>query len=128
MPILTIVGVAVIAAAIAVLLRQYKQEYAMLVGLGTGILIFVLVIIKAQPAFDEINRLLRNSGVGSQYAQVLIKSLGVCFVTQLASDTCRDAGEAAIASKVELAGKFAVLLIALPLFEQIAQLAVGLIG
>ncbi|MDR3552710.1 MAG: SpoIIIAC/SpoIIIAD family protein [Clostridia bacterium] len=125
---LNIAGIAVVAAAIAVLLRQYKQEYAMLVGLATGIVVFLFVLAKAQPAFDEISSLLSGAGISSEYAQILIKALGICFVTQLASDSCRDAGEAAIASKVELAGKFTVLLLALPLFEQIAKLAIGLIG
>lgn len=128
MPILSIAGIAVVAAAIAVLMRQYRQEYAMLVGLAAGILIFLTVLLKAQPAFSELFTLLKGSGVATEYTAVLVKSLGVCLVTQLASDACRDAGETAIASKVELAGKFAVLLLALPVFSQIAKLAAGLIG
>jgi stage III sporulation protein AD len=50
----------------------------------------------------------------------------VCFVAQLASDICRDANETAIATNVEMAGKIAVLLIALPLFGEIADLVVNL--
>lgn len=128
MSILNIAGVAVIAAAIALLLRQYKQEYAMMVGLATGILIFLYILAQAQPAFRELQSILSNAGVSGEYGAILIKSLGVCFVTQLASDACRDAGETAIATKVELAGKFAVLLLALPLFSQVAKLAAGLVG
>lgn len=124
----SVAGIAVTAAAFAVLLRQHRQEYALLLGLGTGVLIFLYVIVRLQPAFTELNTLLTGSGVGTGYAAVLLKSLGICLVTQLASDACRDAGESAIASKVELAGKAAVLLVALPLFEEIAKLAVGLIG
>jgi stage III sporulation protein AD len=49
-------------------------------------------------------------------------------LAQFAADACRDAGESALASKMELAGKITILILALPLFEKITQTAVGLIG
>jgi stage III sporulation protein AD len=128
MDMLNIAGVAITVAAFAVLLRQYKQEYALLLGVSAGIMIFLLILNKAQPAFSQINGFIEKSGVNTAYAEILIKAMGICFVTQFAADACKDAGESAMASKVELAGKFAVLLIALPLFTQVANLAIGLIG
>lgn len=128
MDMLNIAGVAITVAAFAVLLRQYKQEYALLLGVSAGIMIFLLILNKAQPAFSQINGFMEKSGVNTAYAEILIKAMGICFVTQFAADACKDAGESAMASKVELAGKFAVLLIALPLFTQVANLAIGLIG
>jgi stage III sporulation protein AD len=128
MNILSIAGIAITAAALAVLLRQYRQEYALMLGLTAGMLIFAMILSKVQPAFNEINVLMSGAKVNTQYISILIKSLGVCFVAQLASDACRDAGETAIASKVELAGKFAVLLIALPLFSQVADLVLELMN
>lgn len=128
MNILNIAGIAVTAAVLAVLLKQYRTDFAVIVGLAAGVVIFLFVILKAQPAFSELFNLLSKAGVNKQYVQILIKSLGICLVTQLAVDTCKDAGETAIASKVELAGKIAILLIALPLFEQVASLALNLLG
>lgn len=128
MDMLHIAGFAITVAALAVVLRQYKQEYALLLGVAGGVLLLALVLTRAAPVFQEMNTLASQAKIGTGYVSVLVKSLGVCFVTQLAADTCRDAGETAIAGKVEMCGKFAVLLIALPLFEQIASLAVGLIA
>lgn len=128
MDIFAIVGLGITAAVLAVLLRQYRPEYAILVGLSAGIILLIFVITKAQPVFSEVSTLLGRANIKSSYAGILLKSLGICFVTQLASDACKDAGESAIASKIELAGKFAVLLIALPLFEQIATLAINLLN
>jgi stage III sporulation protein AD len=126
MDIFMISGFAVTVAILALLLRQYKPEYAVFIGLAAGILILALVLSKAQPAFSELTSLLNRANVNSSYAGILFKSLGICFVTQIASDVCNDAGEKAIASNIEMAGKFAVLLVALPLFEQIANLAINL--
>ena len=63
-----------------------------------------------------------------EYVQILFKALGICLITQIACDACRDLGETAVASKVEAAGKISVLLISLPLFEQILAVVGSLIG
>lgn len=128
MDILSIAGMAIIFAALAVLTRQYRSDISLMLGVVAGIVIFMLVLSKMQPVISEINSLMSGAHVNAQYISILLKSLGVCFVAQLASDACRDAGESAIASKVELAGKFAVLLIALPLFGQVADLALKLMA
>ena len=49
-------------------------------------------------------------------------------MAQFAADACRDAGESALASRVELAGKMAVVLLSLPLFGEITSVALGLLG
>ncbi len=58
---------------------------------------------------------------GNSYLGVVFKCLGICFVTQLGCDICRDSGENALASQLELAGKAAVLISALPLFTAAAE-------
>ena len=54
---------------------------------------------------------------------MVVKCLGVCILTELASNTCRDAGEQAIGAKVELAGKVTLVLVSLPLFQRLLELA-----
>ena len=127
MDLFAIAGMALIAAVLSVMLRQYRPEFSVLIGFGAGILILLYVLSKAQPAFSELTSLFSRAQVSSSYAVILLKALGICFITQLACDACSDAGEHAIASKIELAGKFAVLLVALPLFEEIAKLAISLL-
>ena len=68
-----------------------------------------------------------RDSINSEYFTIVLKSLGICYVTQLASDTCRDSGYSAIASKVELAGKVSIVVIALPLFTNLVDIALGLI-
>ena len=43
-------------------------------------------------------------------------------MTQLAADTCRDAGDSALAGKAELTGRILLLLLAVPLYEEILTL------
>ena len=50
-----------------------------------------------------------------------MRTFAVCYITQMASDSCADAGEKSIAAKIELAGKFAIVLLALPVFDRLME-------
>lgn len=128
MNVVGIAGIAIIAAVIAVMLRRYHHEYAILVSIAAGIVILVQVLANVLPALSQINTLLTSAGLSGDYAMILFKSMGICFLAQFAADSCRDAGEGALASKAELAGKLAIVVLALPLFEKIASTALSLIG
>lgn len=117
-----IVGVGLVAAALAVVLRQTKPEYAMLVSLAAGIFIIYKIFGDLIPLVAEIDTILASSGVPSEYGTILFKALGICLLTQIACDTCKDAGESAIASKIEMAGRIAILAVSLPLFTQVLSI------
>ena len=128
MNIVGIAGIALVSAVIAVMLRRYNQEYAVVVTITAGVIILVQILANIMPAIRQINSLLSSAGLPNEYAVILFKTLGLCFLAQFSADSCRDAGENALASKVELAGKLAIVILALPLFEKIASTALALIG
>lgn len=114
-----VIGLGVIAAILAVVLRQYRPEYAMLVSLAAGVFILARVAGEVTPVVAQIRAITQEAALPAEYVAVLFKALGICFLTQIACDTCKDAGESAISAKVELAGKVAVLVVSLPLFAQV---------
>lgn len=128
MNIVAIAGIAIVAAVFAAMLKRRNQEYSIVLSIAAGVIILFEVFANISPALRQINTLLASSGLSSEYTVILLKALGVCFLAQFAGDSCRDAGESALASKVELAGKIAIVVLSLPLFEKIASTAVGLIG
>ena len=127
MAIFAVIGLAMVAAVICLLLRQYRPEYALLVSLGCGIVLFGWILSGLSPAFAALSSLMEKAAVSGKYVQAMIKTLGICYVTQLAADACRDAGQTAIAGKVELAGRVCIVLLSLPLFEDLVELAFSLI-
>lgn len=121
-------GIVLLAAILCVLLRKYHAEYSIIISLAAGILVLAIVLSRISPAISQIQSLLTATKLSSEYGLILFKALGICFLTQFSADSCRDAGESALASKIELAGKIAIVILALPLFEKIAQTAITLIG
>lgn len=119
-------GVAVfciIAAALSLMLRQYRPEYAVFVSLGCSVVALLWVLQGIAQVMDQLERLFQGSLLSQELVTVVMKCLGVCVLTELAGQTCRDAGENAIAAKVELAGKVTLVLVSLPLFERLLQVA-----
>lgn len=127
MNIVIIASTALIAAVLSVVLKQYKPEYSLFISIGAGILIFLSVIAVIQPVIAYINELTESAGLEGIYGEVLIKALAVCYITQLACDCCNDAGESAIAGKLQLAGRIAILLLSLPMFKSLTEIVTGLI-
>ena len=66
-----------------------------------------------------INDFIDISNAGKEKYEILIKCLGICMVTKIASETCKDCGENSIASKIDLAGKAVVLTFSMPLFQEV---------
>ena len=75
----------------------------------------------------EISTMVGSNG-STQTGSMLIRATGIALIAEFGCQLCKDAGESALASKVELAGKISILVLSLPLFEDIAQTALGLIG
>lgn len=127
MELTTILSMLLIAAFLSVLLRRYRPELAMGVGIVAGAIALLAVLKTAAPAVSQLQALLDGAALPQAYTAILFKALGICLLTQLTADACRDAGESALAAKAELAGKLLLLVLSLPLFEKITSLALSLL-
>lgn len=127
MDILAIFGIAIVATILSVILKQYKPEYALFVTLIAGIIIFFIAIKTVDEIIVYINQLLYLVDIDSRFIKVLFKALGICIATSLAYDCCNDAGQTSLANKVEMIGKLAIVMLSLPLFEEVLGVISSLI-
>ncbi len=123
MELFKILFICFIAAALAVLLKAYKGEYALAVTVGTGVTVLIAVINSLVSAFTGTFSVFEESGIDTYYFTVVLKTVGIGWLTQFIADTCRDSGLTAIASGAELAGRSAIFLLSLPLLYDILEIA-----
>ena len=128
MDIISIAAVAILSAFLAVVVKQYKPEYALAVSLIASVIVLFSVVSFIVPIISELRSMMDNVAIDYKYITVLIKAVGICYITQFASDTCKDAGQTAISNKIELAGKIALCLSALPLYKDLIALTQTIIG
>jgi stage III sporulation protein AD len=122
----SVIGFSLCAAALSVLLRQYRPEHSLLLSIGCGVGILIWLLGEMAPLTEQIRRI-ASMAFSGETSGILLRSLGICLITQIACDTCRDVGEGAIAARLELAGKAAMLLLAAPMFVQLLEEALALI-
>ena len=123
-----IIAAAIVSVVIIMLVKQYKPEYAVVLEVAAGIVIFFMILKDIPQVISGIEFLTASAGYNREYAEILMKALGICILTQLGSDTCRDAGEGALATKVELAGKVTVIALSMPLFQAVSKIITSIIG
>jgi stage III sporulation protein AD len=128
MSVFAIVGITVFAAFLSLRIRRFYPEYSMAVSLLTSILVLGLLISQLAPVLSRLQTLLESTPLSAEYGIIVFKALGIGLLTQLSADACKDAGENSLAEKAELVGKVFMLILALPLFEKIAELAVELMN
>lgn len=114
MDIIKIASVAIVVCFLAVLLRQYKSEYAVAVTLGGGILIFIMALPDLSQLIAMSKNFADSAGIGREMLAPALKVIGIAYITAYAAEMCRDADEGALAAKLEMAGKILMLAIAMP--------------
>ncbi len=128
MDVTAVVITGIVGAVLGIIIKQYKPEYGIFISLMTGVLILGVVVSVLQPVLETVKKLAGMVNLSDIYGEILLKALAVCYITQMASDCCKDAGESAIASKLEIAGKIAILSLSLPLFQRLVEIVSTLIN
>ena len=112
------------------LLRQHKPEWAPLLRMAGAVLFGGFLIAAVGEAVNAIRSLAPSGGDALPEGTwaILLKALGLAFLTELTAGICRDSGETGLASWVEMAGKIEILLLSLPLVENVLSAVSGLLG
>lgn len=128
MSILTICGAAVVTAVLAVTLRSQSPHSAMLLSVAAGV-VMILSLIKNMPdTLTNIRSLLADGGIDTADIAVLLKVMGICFVTEFTCDCVTEAGLLSLSTNISFAGKVLVLLTATPLFQNILNVVTSLVS
>lgn len=125
--IVSIAGICIISAVMCKLFANEGKEYGLYIKIAAASVIMSMIIIFVSPVTETIRNIYDKAGADEEYLTILFKALGICYVTQFACDVCRDSGENALATQAELAGKVSLLIIALPLFNSLADIVANLV-
>ena len=123
MEITALIVLCIITALLALSLRGQRPEFAMLLSLGCGVFVLLNLLGQMKGILSGLERVMAGLSGQSDLTGIILKALGICIVAELGSQCCRDAGEAAIAAKVELAAKTALVLMFMPVFTQLLETA-----
>ncbi|MBR7098337.1 MAG: hypothetical protein IKC59_02890 [Clostridia bacterium] len=118
---LAVVGVTAIS-----IIKNWNSDFLPLLRMALAVLLAAAVFSWLSPLIVYLKNLTETAGL-AEHAVFLFKALGIAWLTQCCADLCRESGENGAASGVELAGKVEILLLSLPLLNEVLEIAKGLL-
>lgn len=121
MAIIQIVGVTILATILIIVIKQIKPEMAFMLSLLTGIIILIIIIDQVAVVVDLLNQLARKSGIDLMYFNTIVKIIGIAYIGQFGAEITKDSGETALASKIEIAAKILIMIMAVPIMLSLIE-------
>lgn len=117
----------IIGAITAVLLKQYCREQAIFSSIAVCVIVSAAALAFASPAIEQLEVLFERTSLDKTYFKSLLKAVGICYMTGITADICRDSGEQALASAVEIWGRIALLILTLPMIDSLLNIITGVL-
>ena len=114
-----VIGLA--GALLAVLVRNYKNEYGSYVILGIAVLIFGLICTQLKSIVSAINTFAEYVNIERKYITILIKMLGITYVAEFATAICKDLGYQSISAQIEMFARLTLFAISIPVVSALIE-------
>lgn len=115
MLIIKIAGIAFVALFLIIMLKQFNGYISFLLSLAAGVLMFMLIISPLGEVINFIKNMGDKAGIDVVYLGIILKIIGIAYITSFASSLCKDANVDAIATQINMAGKVMILVLAIPI-------------
>ena len=125
--IIKIIAIGLISLVIIVIIKQYKPEFAIYISIIAGILILFIVMNRIEGIINLLKNISNKSGVDNQFLELLLKITGIAFLAEFAINLCRDSGECAIASKIEIGSKIIIVSMSIPIISNLLEVITKLL-
>jgi len=127
MDIVKIIGIGLISLIIIIIIKQYRPEFSIYISLTAGILILILIMDKMTSIIDLLSNLSNKTAINNEFLVLLLKITGIAFLTEFAVSICKDSGESAIASKVDMGGKIIIVSMSIPIISSLLETVVQIL-
>jgi stage III sporulation protein AD len=122
-----IAGIALISTFLALIVKEQKPNFAFLLIVFVGCAIFLFLVDKIYEIIHMIEKIAVNANVNLVYLETILKIIGIAYIAEFAAQITKDAGQGAIASKIELAGKILILAMAIPILTVLIETIIQMV-
>jgi len=113
--------VGIIAVILSNFFKGNKEEYSIYISLATCILVFYMGFGKLEIILDTIGKLQSYIKINHSYMNILLKIIGITYVTEFSASICKDFGYSSISNQIELVGKLSILAISMPVLLAVLE-------
>ena len=120
--VLKVIFGALIAVILGLMLRQQGKDIALLLSTAVCCMVIAVGINYLTPVVTFVQELHASTGTDPEYLRILLKSVGIGLVAEIAGLICTDAGNAALAKTIQILATAVILWLTLPLMQALLDL------
>jgi len=125
--IIQVVGLGLIATFLILVIKEQNPVFAFLLATFAGIVIFISLAGKLADVIRTLEQLAAQAGVKAAFLETVLKIIGIAYIAEFGAQVTRDAGQESIASKIEMAGKVLIMVMAIPIVTMIIEMIVKIL-
>ena len=110
-----------IALSLAYILKSVGSPLSTTVSMITVVIIGIYVFSSLSPIIDTVTRITEISTGGLDILSTVLKAGGISIITHFLAGICIESGERSLSSIIEVAADVAILLLSMPMYEEIFQ-------
>ncbi len=122
MELVKIIGVGIVTAVTAVLLRTSRPELSFAVTIAGSVILLMFSIDLLSQTFGVFAELGEKTGIDNQLIKVIIKIVAIGYLVEFAAGIVEDFGSKSIADKLVLAGKVIIFTVSVPIVQTLVTL------
>ena len=118
---MAVCGLCICASLICKITEKNTKEQAVMLSIAICVFAMLTMLSDIPIIYGKADRLAAMVDLDTSQVTLIFKALGICYLTQFSADICRDCGESAVASAAEIFGRIQLVLLSLPLFEELIE-------
>ena len=119
MQIFQLVGIALVTAVAALLLKGTKPEIALAVTVAGSIILLLFAFEIFEGSLTIFQKIADATGIESSLVKILLKMVGIGYLVEFSAGILNDFGQNSLGDKLVFVGKIIILVLAVPILESV---------
>lgn len=111
----------IISAILIVALKDQVPAIIVIISIMTGILILLYILPQIKEIILELNNLVEYAGIPNKYIKILLKVIGISYISIFSSEICKDFGQVSISERIKLSGKILIIYCSMPVISDLVR-------
>ncbi len=122
-----IIGIALVSCVAFIIIKPIRNDFAIMISIVGGVIVLFYILSYLTGFFDIFKNIFKISGINTSIYAIIIKIIGIGYLTEFTASICVDTGNSSLADKVLLGGKIIILAMSLPIITSILQIVMELL-
>lgn len=126
MTVITACVFAIVSSSIVLIIRSFRPEFTLPLSIAAAIGLTLICVDSIFSLNTAVSKLYEN--INSAYIKILLKGAGICIISRVTSDICKDSGLTSISAGIDSICRLSLCALAIPLLLEVVELITQICG